>query len=185
MRQHNAFLLLALIGSTALTGCANARFVKTDQESGVVALPANTNCWPNYYRDHAEALMREKCPNGYEVVCEEEAVVAQTVHTHTDTETTPSPTLNFGGAKTETNTNGNSEHGSGAFAGVAVPLGKTEEKSRQTTNTQNVTEWHIHYRAKRPGPPGPPTPAGLVGSPAPPAPAGQLASPRSYAPRPY
>jgi hypothetical protein len=182
MRQQSAFLLVTLIGLAAFAGCANARYVTTDTDAGVVAMPANTNCWPNYYRDHAEALIRQKCPNGYEVVCEEEAVVGQTVHTHTDTETTPSPTLNFGGVKTETNKNGTSEHGSGAFAGLAVPLGKTEEKSRQTTNTQDVTEWHIHYRAKRPGPP---APVGPVGSPPPPAPAGQLASPGSFAPRSY
>ena len=136
MRRQNAFLLVASIGLSVLTGCANARYVKTDQYSGVVAMPSNTNCWPTYYRDHAEALMRQKCPNGYEVVAEEEAVVGQVANTHTETETTPSPTLNFGGSKTEINKDGNSEHGSGAFAGVAVPLGKTEEKSRQTTNYQ-------------------------------------------------
>ncbi len=160
MRRQNAFLLVASIGLSALTGCANARYVKTDQGSGVVAMPSNTNCWPTYYRDHAEALIRQKCPNGYEVVGEEEAVVGQVAHTHTETETTPSPTLNLGGGKTEINKDGNSEHGSGAFAGVAVPLGKTEEKSRQTTNYQDVTEWRIYYRAKSPGPPAPAGPPG-------------------------
>jgi hypothetical protein len=168
MRRQNTILFVALIGLAALTGCANARYVKTDQGAGVVAMPANTNCWPTYYRDHADALIRQKCPSGYEVVYEEEAVVGQVAHTHTETETTPSPTLNFGGGKTETNREGNSEHGSGAFAGLAVPLGKTEEKSRQTTNTQDVTEWRIYYRAKSPGPP---------------APAGQFAPTASIAPR--
>jgi hypothetical protein len=160
MRQQNAFLLVALSGLAALAGCANARYVQTDQGSGVVAMPANTNCWPTYYRDHAEALIRQKCPAGYEVVCEKEEVVGQVAHTHTETETNPSPTLNFGGGKTE----GNSERGSSTFAGVAVPLGKTEEKSRQTTNTQDVSEWRIYYRAKSPGPPAPGGPAALSGS---------------------
>jgi hypothetical protein len=160
MRLQNAFLLVALIGFTAFTGCANARFVKTDQGEGVVAMPANTNCWPTYYRDHAEALIRQKCPAGYEVVYEEEAVVGQTAHTHTETETNPSPTLNLGGH--------NSEHGSGGFAGVAVPLGTTEEKSRQTTTYEDNTEWRIYYKAKAPGPP---------------APAGQVPPPGSFAPR--
>jgi hypothetical protein len=162
MRVQNTFLLVTLIGLAALTGCANARYVKTDQGSGVVAMPANTNCWPTYYRDHAEALMRQKCPNGYEVVGEEEAVVGQVAHTRTETETNQSPTLNLGGVKSETNKEGHSEHGSGAFAGLAVPLGPTEERSRQTTNTRDVTEWHIYYRAKSPGPP---APAGSVGPP--------------------
>ena len=155
MRRQKAFLLVALIGLASLTGCANARYVQVDQDTGVVAMPANTNCWPNYYRDHAETLMRQKCPNGYEVVGEEEAVVGQVAHTHTDTETSHSPTLNLGGVQSDTNKEGKSEHGSAAFAGLAVPLGKTEETSRQTTNYQNVTEWRIYYRAKSLGPPAP------------------------------
>jgi hypothetical protein len=174
MRRQNALLFVALIGFAALTGCANARYVKTDQGSGVVAMPANTNCWPNYYRDHAEALIRQKCPSGYEVVYEEEAVVGQTANTHTETETTPSPTLNLGGVKTDTNRQGDNEHGSGAFAGVAVPLGDTKEKSHQTTDYQNITEWRIYYRAKSPGPP---APTGQVGPP------GPVGPPGSYAPR--
>jgi hypothetical protein len=118
-------------------------------------MPANTNCWPNYYRDHAEALMRQKCPNGYEVVREEEAVVGQVTHTRTETDTRPTPTLNFGGVQSDATKEGKSEHGSAAFAGLAVPLGKTHEDSRQTTNSDNVTEWRIYYRVKQPGPPAP------------------------------
>jgi hypothetical protein len=143
MCARTAFLLVALTGLSSLVGCANARMVKSERDSGVVALPANTNSWPNYYRDHAEALMRQKFPNGYEVVAEEEEVVGQTAHTHTETETNPSPTLNLGGTK------------SNAFAGVAVPLGSTEEKTQQTTKYENVTEWRIHFRAKSPTAPPP------------------------------
>jgi len=155
MRSQNAFLLVALVGLASLTGCANARYVQVDQGSGVVSMPANTNCWPTYYRDHAEALIRQKCPSGYEVVGEEEAVVGQVAHTHTESETRPPPTLNFGGVQSDANREGRNEHGAAAFAGVAVPLGKTEETTRQTTNYQNVTEWRIYYRAKSPGPPSP------------------------------
>jgi hypothetical protein len=138
MHRQTAFLLVVLIGLASLSGCANARYVQVDQETGVVAMPANTNCWPTYYRDHAEALMRQKCPNGYEVVCEEESVVGQVAHTHTESETRPPPSVSIGGV-----------------ASVAVPLGNTEERTRETTNVDNVTEWRIYYHARQPGPPAP------------------------------
>jgi hypothetical protein len=138
MRWQAAFLLVALMGVPSLSGCANARYLQVDQNTGVVAMPANTNCWPTYYRDHAEALIRQQCPGGYEVVHEEESVVGQVAHTHTDSETRPPPTVNLGGV-----------------VGVAVPLGNTEERTRETTNFENVTEWRIYYRAKQPGPPAP------------------------------
>lgn len=35
-------------------------------------MPMNCNCWPMYYRDRAEKLMRAKCPGGYEIDHEEE-----------------------------------------------------------------------------------------------------------------
>jgi hypothetical protein len=169
MRRHDAFLLVSLLGMAALTGCANARYVQVDRDSGVVSMPANTNCWPTYYRDHAEALMRQKCPSGYEVVREEEEVVGQTAHTNTHTDTNPSPTLNFGGVQSDSNREGKNEHGSSSFAGIAVPLGPTHENSRQTTNYQNVTEWRIYYRAKSPSPPAaaPPNPLTASRSPYP------------------
>jgi hypothetical protein len=155
MRRRNALLLVALFGVACLTGCANARYVQVDQNSGVGSMPANTNCWPNYYRDHAEALMRQKCPAGYEVVREEESVVGQVAHTHTESDTHAPPTLGIGGVQTDTNKEGRSEHSSSGFAGIAVPLGQTHETTRQTTNYDNVTEWRIYYRAKTPGPPPP------------------------------
>ena len=91
MRWRAAFLLLGLIGPASLTGCANARYLQVDHDTGVIAMPENTNCWPTYYRDHALALMRQQCPNGYEVVHEEESVVGQVAHTHTETESRPPP----------------------------------------------------------------------------------------------
>ena len=141
MRWRAAFLLLGLIGPASLTGCANARYLQVDHDTWVIAMPENTNCWPTYYRDHALALMRQQCPNGYEVVHEEESVVGQVAHTHTETESRPPPALSIGGV-----------------ASVAVPLGNTEEKTRETTNYENVTEWRIYYRAKPPGPPAPRSP---------------------------
>lgn len=162
MNRQNLFLLTALAGLLTASGCANARYVQTDQNSGVVAMPSNTNCWPTYYRDHAEALMRQKCPAGYEIVREEEAVVGQTAHADTHTETSPTPTLNFGGESDK-------KDGSSTFAGLAVPLTPTHEKKQQTTNTTNLTEWRIYYRVKSASPP---APAAQLASPSPPAPRG-------------
>jgi hypothetical protein len=160
MRLRNALLLVALIGSASLTGCANARYVQVDKDSGIVSMPANTNVWPSYYRDHAEALIRQKCPAGYEVVSEEEATVGQVAHTQSHTDTNAAPTLNFGGGQSDSNREGRSEHGSSSFAGIAVPLGQTHETTRETTRYENVTEWRIYYRAKSPGPPSPMTASG-------------------------
>jgi hypothetical protein len=49
--------------------------IQSTPEGGVVAIPSNNNAWPFNYRDHAEKLMAMKCPNGYDVLREEEVVV--------------------------------------------------------------------------------------------------------------
>lgn len=67
--RHGLFL-----GWVSLVGCGSARYVSTGSEGGVLAIPSNSNSWPTYYRDKAEALMRAKCPNGYIIEHEEEAV---------------------------------------------------------------------------------------------------------------
>jgi hypothetical protein len=144
MRQHAGLLLVALIAVVGLTGCAKARFIETSPGCGVVAIPANTNTWPNYYRDQAEALIRQKCPNGYEIVGEGEAVTGQVAHTDSHTESRPPPTLSFGGEADS----GKKGDRSASFAGLAIPLGKTQETTNQTTQYSNVTEWRISYRAK-------------------------------------
>jgi hypothetical protein len=165
MRGRNALLLVALMGLAALSGCANARHLQVDRDSGIVSMPANTNCWPHYYRDHAEALMRQKCPAGYEVVREEEAVVGQVAHTHTDTQTQAPPTFGLGGIQADGDKR--DKTGSAAFAGLAIPLGTTKESKQQTTNYDDVTEWRIYYQAKSPAAPNPANPPG---APAPPNP---------------
>jgi hypothetical protein len=140
MRSCLALIIVSAIGLAGLGGCANARYVQVDQACGVVAMPANTNSWPFYYRDHAEALIRQKCPNGYDVVHEGEAVTGQVAHTDAQTETRGPPTLNLGGA--------DHDKKSSAFAGVAIPLGETEQRTHETTHVEDVTEWRISYRAK-------------------------------------
>ncbi len=63
--------LLGLLILSAVCGCAAIRVVRETPDGGVLALPANTNCWPMYYRDRAEKLMSEKCPGGYRIDREE------------------------------------------------------------------------------------------------------------------
>ena len=143
MRWHLSLLLALCAGLFFAAGCAKARHVQINGGTGTVAIPANTNTWPNYYRKQAEDLMRQKCPNGYEIVAEEEAVVGQTAHTDTHTESKGPPSLTFGGSETKP---GKGE--SSSFAGVTLPFGKSETKTQATTEYTDIKEWRIHYRAK-------------------------------------
>lgn len=138
MRYATWLMLVSLVG---LVGCAGARHVQFDQGQGVVAIPANTNSWPNHYRDQAEKLMRERCPNGYEIIREEEVVTGQVKHTDTHTETKPPPKLALGGT-------GKDGKSASPFAGVEIPLGKTKEDKDEVVQTTDVREWRIYYKAK-------------------------------------
>lgn len=115
--------------SWLLAGCASARFIQVDQGGGVIAIPENSNVWPTYYRDKAEALLREKCPRGFDIVREEEVVTGQVAHTDTKTTNSPPPGVLVGGV-------------------LAVPLGESEQQVQQTTHYRDQTEWRIHFRAK-------------------------------------
>lgn len=64
-------VLLGLLILSAVGGCANVRVVHEAADGGVIALPMNSNCWPMYYRNRAEKLMSEKCPDGYRIDREE------------------------------------------------------------------------------------------------------------------
>lgn len=80
----------ALVATVVLLGgggCGGARYVMQDASGGVVAIPANSNSWPTHYRDEAEKLMRQKCPDGYVIDREEEVVVGQTTTGSTNTDT--------------------------------------------------------------------------------------------------
>ncbi len=70
-------LLPAVLLAAAASGCAGARLVQGTADGGVVAIPSNSNSWPQRYRESAEKLMAERCPNGYDIVEEKEVVVGQ------------------------------------------------------------------------------------------------------------
>lgn len=64
-------------------GCQSARYIQKTEDRGVVAIPRNSNRYPNY-RDQANELMIEHFPDGYLIEHEEEVVVGQTTHYRED-----------------------------------------------------------------------------------------------------
>jgi hypothetical protein len=145
--RSNIVVLLAAVAATSMVGCAKARHVEVTQQGGVVAIPSNTNSWPSYYRNQAEELIRQKCPNGYEIVQEEELVTGKVAHTNSRTKTERAPTLDLGRFHNDAE---ESEGSSTSLAGLSVPLGKTREETNETTDYTDMTEYRIYYRPKSP-----------------------------------
>ena len=63
--------LLALFSCGCRT-TESVRYVYQDRDFGVIGMPENTNRWPTYYHRHAEKMMGEHFPAGYEIVRAEE-----------------------------------------------------------------------------------------------------------------
>jgi hypothetical protein len=123
---------LALLVVGALAGCGGgARLVQGGGDGGgVVAIPANNNTWPFHYREKAEKMMTERCPNGYVVMEEKEVVVGQKTirRASTDTNTTDLP-----GTRRQ------------------PPGSLTTSTTTNTTETVPETEYRITFRPKQPG----------------------------------
>lgn len=68
------FLVLGVVvvlGS--LSGCASpARYVERTGDSGIVAIPANTDAWPSYNRREAMALIQKHVGGNFEIIEERE-----------------------------------------------------------------------------------------------------------------
>src|SRR5713226_9158459 len=92
-RQVSRLALLCVCGIAGLSGCNSARYVTVDNSGGVVAIPSNSNSWPNYNRRHAEELMQAKCPGGYVIDHEEEFVTGTTQYVDSTTNTKGDPLL--------------------------------------------------------------------------------------------
>ncbi|WP_406699362.1 hypothetical protein V5E97_10885 [Singulisphaera sp. Ch08] len=73
-RRTYVFLSIAVFGTLGCSGAREVRYVYQDGHSGVIGMPANTSKWPKYYRKHADKLMEQHFPGGYEVVRAEEVV---------------------------------------------------------------------------------------------------------------
>jgi hypothetical protein len=153
-RSVGVLALCAALAAGAC-GCNSARLVRWDGSSGVVAIPRNDNSWPAYNREHAEALMKEKCPHGYTVVSEEEVVTGQVQHTNVNTDRSGNATL------------------------AALHLDSVKTSTSETTSVEDRKEWRITFRPAEGPPAGMPGPITQTGAfvPVAPAPPGLPATP--------
>jgi hypothetical protein len=115
---------LVVLLLVASTGCASnaARTVLRDHDSGVVAIPKNTDAFPDYYRLQADELIQEHVGRAYEIDREEEYVLGPV--TTNETQFNRRPIWN-----------------------LLVPWRLAESATTtNTTSTHNQTEYRIHYR---------------------------------------
>lgn len=112
-----------LVGFSVLliAGCNSARLVSATGDGGVVAIPDNSDSWPSYNMRKAQELMQKQCPNGYQIVRQEEVVVGQTTTTNTDQNTKEVPLVK----------------------GLVMDVQQT---TRNTTTVRDQTEWRIYYK---------------------------------------
>jgi hypothetical protein len=62
-----------------LSGCASpARYVNQQGDTGIVAIPADTDIWPTYYRTRALEKIREHVGPNYEIIDQGEVVTGKT-----------------------------------------------------------------------------------------------------------
>ena len=152
-------LFVLTVGFLAIwsSGCASARYVQKAGDQGVVAIPTNSDAWPDYHRTNALKLIEGHVGASYEIVEEKEVTTgtATTNTQNTNREATINPVVPFLPAERQTTTT--------------------------TTTSQALTEYHIHYRkrnsagvATAPVTPGIP---GVPSSPATVVPAGAVQTP--------
>jgi hypothetical protein len=111
-------LALAVAG-----GCASpAKYIEKRGDSGVIAIPNNTDTWPSHHRREALALIQKHVGPNYEILEEREEVVGQSTHNNqqVNTEDTFNREIPFLPAQKQTITN--------------------------TTTQRDITEWRIVYR---------------------------------------
>jgi hypothetical protein len=117
-------VLAAALTAATGSGCANARYVQKATDEGVVAIPSNTDSWPEYYRTKALGLITAHVGPDYEIVREDEVVTGHTTVNQQDT-------------KREATFNG------------SIPFLPAEKQMTTTTTTQvPQKEWQIHYRKR-------------------------------------
>ena len=115
-------VLSVAVGLVAcMTGCTSAHYVSKQGDSGVVAIPSNSDSWPFHYRQEAEALMRQHDGPDYEIVDEREVVTGVRVTNSEQTQRDQTPN------KKQPNLPGERVTTTG------------------TVTTSNTTEWQITY----------------------------------------
>lgn len=79
MKLTRISLACALAALLSLSACGGARYVLVEPQGGAVAIPANTSS----YRDKAMELITDKCPNGFDILREEEFPIGKRVRRET------------------------------------------------------------------------------------------------------
>jgi len=117
-------LLLGVAAVVAgLSGCASpARYIERGADSGVVAIPANTDEWPSYHRREALTLIQKHLGSNYEIIEEREVATGQR-------------TVNNQHVKSEQVMNRSNPF-----------LPAEKQTVDNTTTTHDITEWRIAYR---------------------------------------
>jgi hypothetical protein len=120
-------MIRAFLGLTAvlaaLSGCAGpARYIERQADTGVVAIPANTDAWPTYNRREAFALIQKHVGPNFEIIEEREVATGQ---------------------KTFNNQQVNNEQ---TFNTSNPFLPANKQTVQNTTTTADVTEYRIAYR---------------------------------------
>ena len=122
--MRRALVIVVLVSA----GCQSPRVVQRTPDEGIIALPANTDGWPNYHQSAAKKMIQAHLGPNYEVVEEKEVTTGYT-------------TTNMQDRQSEL-----TMHSSIPF----LPA------SRETTTTKTVAtpqkEWQIHYRRVMPRP---------------------------------
>src|SRR5262245_56500841 len=121
----NRLVLGSVALVAALSGCASpARYVERTGDTGVIAIPANTDSFPSYNRSEAMALIHKHVGANFEIL--EEREVATGKRTLNDQQVNNEQTWNT--------------------SNPLLPANK--QTVQNTTTTQDVTEWRIAYRKK-------------------------------------
>jgi hypothetical protein len=120
------FVWLAVVCAFTLVGgcAAPAKYIERKSDSGVVAVPDNTDTWPNYNRRAAMELIQKHVGPEYEIVEEKLVVTGHTVQNNRNVNTEP----------------------------IVNPRNPALVGQRQTvsdnTTQQEITQWQISYRKK-------------------------------------
>jgi hypothetical protein len=92
--------IVALVAS--VSGCASARYIQKGPDSGVVAIPEDTNVWPTHYHDAALALIKAHVGQSYEIVQQYEVPVGTSPTSNQPYNTDPkNPNIMNNGGKME------------------------------------------------------------------------------------
>ncbi|WP_439620404.1 hypothetical protein [Gemmata sp.] len=119
-------VLLVAAGVAGLSGCATqARYVERTADSGVIAIPENTDTFPSFSRSEALSLIEKHVGPNYDIV-EERPVATQVPNRRNlqaETEFVRSPNR-------------------------ITPSTATDPRTPVAEGTHEVTEWRIAYRKR-------------------------------------